>query len=56
MCFSHYLVRDRFDTSPKREATSHSVNLLREMFQVVNRIVTKSSRFVSGIIRVRFLV
>ena len=54
--FTHYVVRARFYASPRREATSYSMNLFREMFQVVNRIVTKSLRFVSAILRVRSLV
>ena len=52
---TYCVVRARFDTSPKREATSRSVNLFREPFQVVNRIVTKSLHFVSGALRVRSL-
>ena len=45
-----------FDTSPKREAISRSANIFREMFQVVNRIVTNSSHFLFGMLKVRFLV
>ena len=53
---THFVVRARFDTSPKRKDTSRSVNLFRKLFQVVNRIVTKSFRFVSGMLRARSLV
>ena len=54
--FTHCVVRTRFDTIPRREATSRSVNLFRELFQVVNRIFIKSLRVVYGMIRVRSLV
>ena len=43
--FVYCAVRNRFNVSPKRGATSRSMNLFRGMFQVVNRIVTKSLRF-----------
>ena len=56
MHFTHYVVRARFGTSPRREITSLSMNLFRELFQVVNRIVTKSSRFVSVMLRVGHFV
>ena len=56
MCFDHSVIRARFCTSPRKEATSCSVNLCRELFQVVDRIVTKSARVVSGILIVRSLV
>ena len=45
--FTHCVVRARVDTSPKREATSRSVNLFRELFQVVYITFTNSARFVS---------
>ena len=54
--FNHCVVRDRFDASLIREATSRSVNLFRDLFQVVDRIVTKFARFVSEILRERSLV
>ena len=54
-CFTHCVVRARLGTSPKREATSHSVNLFRELFQVVDRIVTKSTRIVPEMLRLRSL-
>ena len=54
--FTHCVKRDRFDVSPKREAISRRANLFRGMFQVVNMIVTKSCRFVSGILKVRFSI
>ena len=50
------LFRAMLDTSPIREATSRSVNLFRELFQVVDMIVTKSTRFVSWMISVKCLV
>ena len=56
VCFAHCVVRDRLDTVTRREATSRSVNLFRELFQVVDVIVTKSECFVSGTVRVRCLV
>ena len=54
--FTHCVVRDRLDTIPRREAISRSVKLLRELFQVFDRIVTSSTRFVPGTLRVRTLV
>ena len=54
--FPNCVVMDRLDTNPRREATSCSVNLFRELFQVVDKIVTKSTRFVVGMLRVRSLV
>ena len=54
--FTHCVVRSRLDTRPKRKYTLRSVNLLRELFQVVDRTVTKSEYFVSRILRVRSLV
>ena len=54
--FTHYVVRDRLDTSPRREVTSRSVNLFRELFQVFDMIVTISARFVSVMLRVRSIV
>ena len=56
VCFAYCVVRDRLDTSPRREATSRSANLFRELFPVVDAIVTKSASFVSGTLRVRSLV
>ena len=53
---AHCVARARFDTIHKRESTSYSVNLFREMFQVVYIIITKSFHFVSVILRVRALV
>ena len=40
--FTHCVVRDRFDTSPRSESASYSVDIFRELLQVVNIIVTKS--------------
>ena len=54
--FTHDVVRTGLDAIPRREETSCSVNLFREMFQVVGRIVTKSARFVPGVLRVRSFV
>ena len=54
--FTHCVFRARLDASPRREGTSLSVNLFRELFQMVHMIVTKSARFVPGILRVRHLV
>ena len=56
VCCTYCVVKARFETSPKREATSRSANLFRELFQVVNRIVTNYSHFVYGTLKVRFLV
>ena len=57
MCvFTHYVVRARLNTSPRRDSTSRSVNLFREMFQVVDKIVISSERFVSEMLRLRSLV
>ena len=54
--FNHFAVRDRLNKGPRREATSRSVNPFRELFQVVDRIVTSSARFASGMLRVRSIV
>ena len=55
--FIHCVVfRDRLDMSPRREVTSRCVNLFRELFQVVNKIVTMSAGFVSGMLMARSLV
>ena len=63
VCFSamhvyitHCVVRARLDAIPRIEDTSRSANLFRELFQVVDVIVTKSARFVSGMLRIRSLV
>ena len=45
VCFTRFVVRARLDTSYAREATLRRANLFREIFQVVDRIVTKSARF-----------
>ena len=50
------MVRARLDASPRRKATSRSVSLFRDQFQVIDMIVTKSELFVSGMLRVRSLV
>ena len=50
------MVSARFDTSPKRKATSRRVNLFRNLCQVVDRIFTKHARSVSGMLRVMYLV
>ena len=55
VCFTHCVVRAKLDTSPRREDASRSVNLFRKLFQVADMIVTNSARFVSGMLRVRFL-
>ena len=49
--FAPCVVRTMLDTIPRREATSRSVKLFRELFQVVGVIVTKSARFTSGMLR-----
>ena len=49
------MVRARLDTIPRREATSRSVKLFREMLQVVGMIVTKSALSASGMLRVRYV-
>ena len=54
--FNHCVVTARLDTCHRREATSLSVSLFRELFQVVDRIVTNSARFVPGILVVSSLV
>ena len=54
--FTHFMVRARLDTSPRKEDTWRIMNLFRELFQVVDVIVTKSARFVSGMLRIRSLV
>ena len=52
----HCVVRGRLYANPKREAMSYIVSILRELFHVVNRMITKSLRLFSDILRVRFLV
>ena len=54
--FIHWVVMARLDTSTRREFTSLSVNLFRELFQVIDRMVTKSERFLSVIHMVRYIV
>ena len=54
--FTHCVVRAKLGMSPRREATSRSVNIFRELFQVVDRTVAKSVRFMSRMIRLRSLV
>ena len=54
--FTHCVVRAKLGMSPRREATSRSVNIFRELFQVVDRTVTSSAPFVSGMLVVRSLV
>ena len=54
--FSHYVARATFGDSPKREAISYSVDLLREMFYEFNRILTKYLRLLHGMFSARFLV
>ena len=56
MCFAHCVAVDGFDAIPMMEATSCSVKLFRELFQVVSRIFTKTLRFVFIMLRVRSLV
>ena len=56
VCLIYCVVRARFDTSSKREATSRIVNLFHELFQVVNSIAAKYFRFVSRTLRLKFLV
>ena len=53
VCFDHCVVRDRFQTIPKRDDASRSANLLRDLFQVNDMIVAKSLRFVSEMLRIR---
>ena len=54
--FSRCVARARLDVIPGSDDTSCSTNLLRELFQVADMIVTKSVRFALGILRVRSLV
>ena len=54
--FTLCVVRTRLDTSSRKEDTSRSVNLFREMFQVIDSIVTNYAHFVSVMIRVISLV
>ena len=53
VCFTYCVVMARLDARPRREDASRSVNLFSEMFQVVDRIVAKSARFVSVILMLR---
>ena len=53
---AYYLERSRLNASPKRKATLHSANLSRELFHLVNRILTKYCRFLSAILNSRSLV
>ena len=54
--FNYFVLKARFCTRPKIEATTLSANLFRELFQVVKKIVTKFFLFMSGILTLRFLV
>ena len=54
--FTHCVVRARLDASPRREDNSRSIKLFHEIFPVVNMIVIKSARFMSGMFRVRYAV
>ena len=54
--FTHCVVKARLDTIHVSEAPSRSVNLFRDLFQVVDMIVTKSASFVSRMLRVRSLM
>ena len=56
VCFTHCVARARLDATPRREDTSRSVNLLRELFQMFNMITTSSARFMSGILRLKSLL
>ena len=42
VCLTHFVVRSRFNDMSKRENNSRSVDLLRKLFRVVSRILTKS--------------
>ena len=50
------MFRDRLDASPRRKATSRSVNIFSELLQVVDCIFTNSARFGSRLLIVRSLV
>ena len=56
MCLINYAVRERFDANYKREAFSHNVNRLRELFYAVNMMFTKSYRLLSRVLSVRCFV
>ena len=56
VCFPRCVVRAMFDTSPTSRANLRSVDLFRDLLQVVNVIVTTSLRFLSRTLRVRSLV
>ena len=49
------MARGRLYDSPKNEAASHGLNLLRELFNVVKMMFAKSSHLFSGMISVIFL-
>ena len=56
VCLTHCVMRARLDASPKREAISHSVKLLRTLLHVVNIRFVKSWHSLSRILSVRFLL
>ena len=56
MHFTHCVVRIRLGDNPKREDTSRSLILLRELLHVVDIMLTIPLRVFSGILIVRFLV
>ena len=56
MHFTRCVLRARLDTISRRKDTSFSVNLFRELCQVVDVKVTSSAPFVPGMLRVRSIV
>ena len=55
MSLTHCIARERLDTKPKKEASSRSVILSRELFYVFNIMFVKSLCFLSRMISTRLL-
>ena len=55
VCLAHCVVRERFDANPKRESILIIVIFLREIFHVVNTMLTKSLRSLHAMFSLRLL-
>ena len=55
MCLTHCVVKERFDINPKMKAITRRVNVLRELFHMVDRTFIKYLCLFSGMLSVRFL-
>ena len=53
VCFPHWVAIARWDKRPKREAIYRRLKLLQVLFRVMRMILTRFSRLLSGIRRLR---